>query len=222
LSEYLKDLADLFGEDKYVHFNRLEEGRARAVIRVEKPAEPKVRARLREVKRGDGPPEAIRAARSIDDRLKMDNTNGAIIDPVNRNLLEFPGCERKTELEYGPINQPGYLDGIPIMIGGKNEIVSVHLEGRDQLYLCAARRDVAKRLAPHLFTTVLRVDGIGRWVRKQDGEWEMRYFNIKDFTELENISLRESLERIRAITAAWKELEDPLGELQKLRDDIGM
>ena len=223
LSEYLKDLADLFGEDKFVHFDRLEEGSTAAVVTVEREAEPKVRKRLQAVKRKDGPPEAMRAAKNIDDRLRMDNTKGAVIDPVESNLLYFPGVERRVEPEYGPFNQAGSLDGVPIVVGGEEDIVPVHLEDpHGQRYICRADRAVAADIGKFLFTHVIRVEGMGRWLRRSDGEWQMLSFRIRTFKELPTMSVRDAVQRFRNIPAEWKKLADPLGELRRFKREREM
>jgi len=218
LSEYLKDLADLFGEDKFVHFDRLEEGSTTAIVAVEREAEPKVRKRLQAVKRKNGPPEAMRAAKNIDDRLRMDNTKGAVIDPVESNLLYFPGVERKVEPEYGPLNQLGSIDGIPIVVGGEEEIVPVHLEDQQgQRYICRADRAIAADIGRYLFTHMIRAEGVGRWLRRADGEWQMVSFRIKTFRELPPMSVRDAVQRFRDIPAEWKNLADPLGEIRRFK-----
>ena len=218
LSEYLKDLAALFGEDKFVHFDRLEEGSTTAIVAVEVEAEPKVRKRLRAVKRKDGPPEAMRAAKNIDDRLRMDNTDGAVIDPVESNLLYFPGVERKVETEYGPLKQAGTIDGVPIVVGGEDEIVSVHLEDQQgHRYICRADRGIAADIGKYLFTHTIRVEGVGRWVRRADGQWYMVGFRIRSFRELPSMSVRDAVQRFRDIPADWKKLADPLGELRRFK-----
>jgi hypothetical protein len=219
LAEYLRDLAILFGESEYVHFNRLQEGSTSTVIRVEKEAEPKVRERLRSIKRKNAPIELMRVAEAIDERAREDNATASVIDPVESNLLFFPGCERPVEPEYGPLNESGTLDGIPIAIGGELDLVPVHLLGRDnEKHYCRASRPDAKQIAPYLFTTLIRVEGVGKWLRRANGEWKMLSFTIKSFRELEDISLSDSIERLRAIPAEWKKLDDPLAELKRMRE----
>ena len=116
LSEYLREWATLLGEEKNVHLLKIEKGSTTVVARVDREAEPKVRDRLIAVRNQDGPPEAMRAQEAIDQRLELDNASGYIADPVGEKLIFFPGCERIQALEYGPINQAGTLDGIPVSV----------------------------------------------------------------------------------------------------------
>ena len=218
LAEYLEQLAVLFGETHSVHLIKIEKGSTVPVLRVEREAEPKVRERLRLVRQQDGPAEALRAAKQINELLRKDDAKGVIIDPVGSKVIDFPGRDLNRLAEYGPFSQPGRLDGMPIMIGGEEELVPVHLEGRQkEVYICRAKRSVAKDLAPYLFSDYVRVEGNARWIRHRDGDWEMRRFTINDFTVLKATTLRETIEGLRALPAKWKGLDDPYGDLMRIR-----
>lgn len=217
LAEYLADLAILFGEDKSVHLIEVEEGSTVLVNLVEKEAEPKILENLDAVARNEAPPERMRAATNIDDRLRKDNAVGSVIAPTGDNVIRFPGREHAEPLTYGPFNEPGIIIGKPIMVGGKNDPVPVHLEAKEGIYDCQARRDIARRIAPHLFTNYIKAEGIGRWVRRPTGHWEMIKFTIKTFDPVGDAKLRESIKRLRALPAKWKEKEDPLNELMDIR-----
>jgi len=119
----------------------------------------------------------------------------------------------------GPFTQPGTLEGTPIKSEASKDWVPVHLEDSlGAVRWCWARRSLARDIAQHIFTSVIRVDGTARWLRKRDGEWDMVSFRAKGFTVLDSdITLRESIDHLRAIPAKWKELDDPLGELKKIR-----
>lgn len=217
LAAYLLDLSNLIGQQDRVHFVRLDGGSTAVVHRIEFEAIPKVKERIRDVRNQEGPREAIDAFKAINERLASDNATGRIIESNGRNLLEFPGRKAHKELEYGPFNQPGDLVGVVIMVGGKNDPVSVHLQDGENTHICHARRDVARQLAHHLFADPIRVSGTGRWFRDHGGTWEMREFKIVQVSPLDNTPLRVALERIRSIDAAWKKQQDPIGTAVKLR-----
>ncbi len=218
LAEYLKDLATLFGESSNVHLIRIEKGSVGAVIRVDIEAEQKVRDNLDSVVRKDAAPERMRAAESIDEKLRKDSAVGDVIAPEGAKILAFPGRELVLPPTYGPFNQPGFIIGTPIMVGGKNNLVTVHIEDeKGEVHICEARRDVAREIAPYLFESVVRVDGQGRWARRPTGEWEMRHFKIHSVRPLTKEPLRDSIRGLRALPGKWKEMEDPLGELDKIR-----
>ncbi len=219
LAEYLEELATLLGERQSVHFLAVEDGSTVPVVGIEREAVPKVEQRVRDVKLNEGPEDARRARKALNDKLIYDNGSGALIGPTGSKLLVFPGRKAPTEPVFGPFNQPGTLDGIPIVIGGKQDRVPVHIEDGGGIYLCEASREVAKGLASYLFTTCIRVNGTGRWYRDKDGVWEMRNFIIDGFTEVASDSLGTAVEKLRKIPAQWKERPDPLSDLKSLRYD---
>jgi hypothetical protein len=217
LAEYMRDLAMLIGEEDRVHFVRLAAGSTAVVHRIEFEALPKVRDRLRAVRNHEGPREAIDAFAGINDRLAFDNASARIVEPGGRNVLEFPGRRAHKELEYGPLSQRGELIGSVIVVGGKNDPVPVHLQDGDKIYVCQARRDLARQLASHLLGDPIRVIGTGRWFRDSHGSWEMREFRIAQLEVLDGSSLKAAIERLRRINAEWRGHPDPLKDLSKLR-----
>jgi hypothetical protein len=218
LAEYLTDLAVLFGENNSVHLIEVEEGSTVLPLIVDREAEPKVLENLDAVARKDAPPERMRAAETIDERLRKDNAKGGIVAPAGDNLIFFPGRERIIPPTYGPFNQPGFIIGTPNLVGGKNDPVPVHIEDmQGVVHVCSAKRGVARDIAPFLFETVIRAEGMARWVRHPTGEWEMKNFNILSVRPVSDAPLRQSVQRLRALPGKWKELEDPLGELMSIR-----
>lgn len=217
LAEYVSDLAKMFGNSSYVHLARIEEGSTVPVVLVDWEAEPKVRERLKAIRNHEAPEEAQQAAKDMDRRLLQDNAKGVLVDPMGSKVLRFCGRENATKLEFGPINQAGQFQGIPIKIGGENDPVPVHLEDGKDKTIVLARRSLAKEIAQHLFTSVVRVEGTGRWIRHSDGEWEMLSFHATSFRVVEDASLRKNLEDLRQISADWKKLDDPLAELEQVR-----
>lgn len=220
LAAYLADLAVAFGEEQSVHFDRIEDGSTVPVVRVEREAAPKVVERLYLAKRKEGPSEAVDALARIDERLRKDNADGYILAPNKKKIIIFPGAHVPPAVEYGPFWQAGVLEGIPIKIGGEKEWVPIHLEGRqDEIHICHAKRSLAKQIASHLFTAVVRVEGKAKWMRHGDGSWELKHFSAMDFKTVGNASIRDDIESLRAIPSEWKNLEDPLGELDIIRHE---
>jgi hypothetical protein len=222
LAEYMADLATLLGEHKSVHFVRLAKGSTRLVHAVEYEAEPKVRERVNSVRNQDGPIEAQRAARNIDHRLAQDNASGVLVDPTAAKVMEFPGKKRVTQPEYGPFNQPGTVDGVPIRVGGETDPVPVHLEEPGyEPHICYASRVIAQEIAPYIFSTVIRAEGIGRWHRDGDGKWIRDRFTIHSFKKLKELPLSEAIARLRAIPSKLHRIEDPLDAVARLRHADG-
>lgn len=216
LAEYMADLARLMGETEHVHFRRLEKGSAVVVPVVDWQAVPKVRARIHRVKRRQAPADVLRVADELNERLAEDNASATLLDPQGARVLLFRGRGRGNELDFA-VSQPAQLCGRVIVIGGKNDPVPVHLEDGDSVHLCEATRTVARQLAPHLFGETLAVDGLGRWARNGEGNWELRTFRISAFRVLDDRPLPEVLGDLRRTGGEWTKREDPMSDLQQLR-----
>ena len=223
LAEYMSDLADLLGEKPSVHFVQIESGSAVLVQDVDHVAYPKVRTRVHAIKRGDAAPDAQRAYESLNRRLAADNASGALMEAQSAALrtparvLEFPGKKIIVDPDYGPISQPGSLQGTVIVVGGESDPVPVHLQDGETVHICRARRPVAKDLAGHIFGGPVRVSGNGRWLRDSTGAWVMRSFQIASFIPLEDSTLSAVVGKLRQIPGKWKETPDAAQVLNELR-----
>lgn len=220
LAAYMADFAILLGEENNVHFDRLKDGSTVLVSRIEHEAAPKVRDRVHRVRLKEGPPDAMQASARLDERLRKDNADGDLTTADNRKILVFPGANKQLDPVFGPFTQAGTLEGTPIRIGGEKEWVPVHLEGRqDEVFICSAKRSVAKQMAAYLFSSTVRVDGRARWMRNSDGTWEMLHFTVLDFSVVKDAKLQDDLGRLRSIPGKWKDMDDPIGELAIIRHD---
>ncbi|MCJ2090995.1 hypothetical protein MKK67_00500 [Methylobacterium sp. J-072] len=223
LAEYMADFAALLGKDNAVHFAGLEKGSTKIAVRIEHEDLPKVTARLSDVRRGNPTKEMAKVFDQIDDRLANDNAVGRIyIDGPDEAvaLLAFPGRTRQKPQSYGPFNQEGHLDGILISVGGKDESISLRLQNGDTTYTnCDTTRHIARELGKHLFEP-LRIHGTGRWTREANGKWTLLRFRVHRFDVLKTDSLSDTVHALRSITGSqWKDIADPLAELENLRRD---
>lgn len=225
LAEYLRDLAILLGEEKSVHLLGVDKGSLNIVHAIEPEAAPKVYARVEGVRRGQAPPEALRANRGINRKLQEDNGTASLL---RRNLLldqkhqqgaeiiRFPG----RDLLQGNIFKAGQedsIDGIVIKLGGRKDPVPVHVESEHEVYSCYASRSLAKEMAPHIFVTELRLHGEARWIRDTQGEWHLERFFIKHFEPLNPAPLPEIVARLRAVRGnEWPTFADPWKELDEI------
>lgn len=224
LAEYMADFAALLGREHRVHFDRVECGSTRIVGRVEVEDVPKVMNRLRDISRGNLTRETRSLFEQADDRLANDNAVGRIEledeAGASAEVLLLPGRTRSRPQSYGPFNQEGHLDGVLISVGGKDETISVRLQNGDTTYSSVeTTRAVARELGKHLFEPI-RIHGTGRWLRESDGHWTLIRFRLQSFATLEPGSLRDAVTVLRAVRGSgWKEVEDPLAELDDIRRD---
>ena len=216
----MHEFAILLGEAKSVHFVGLEEGSISLVSAVEFEAVPKVNDRVMKAQRGEGPREPIEAIRTINRKLKEDNSAGALFESAGAQIIRFPGREEAEPVSFGAFNQQGTLDGVVIVVGGKGDPVPVHLETTESLvYLCHASRTLAKDLARYIFGSELRVNGTGRWLRTEAGNWQLERFIIGNFEVLNDRPLTAVIADLRAIPGSeWTSLKDPWAELNLIRN----
>lgn len=210
LAAYMHEIALIMGEMAHVHFDHLEEGSTVVVNRVEREASPKVRQRVTDVRRGEGPVDALRAYHAVNKLLRDDDasatlTSGAVI-------LPFPGRDEAKE-ESVAVRQRGSLDGKLTGIRGRDETVHLILdvEGK-QLSGLYTNPGVAKQLK---WGDVVRVHGTGRWHRDIDGTWSLIDFKVDSFDPLDDVPLTVALDRLRAIPTEWT--DDAYVEIQEMR-----
>jgi hypothetical protein len=225
LAEYMADFAALLGRENAVHFDGLQKGSTKLAARIEFEDVPKVTSRLHDIRRGNPPKDAVKVFAQIDTRLANDNAIGRIFiegeeGVATAELLAFPGRDRPRAQSYGPFNQEGSLDGILISVGGKDETISLRLQNGETTYSnCETTRTIARELGKHLFEPI-RIHGTGRWLREIDGQWTLRGFRVHRFEVLGKDSLRDVVASLRTVRGSgWKQMTDPLAELDDLRRD---
>ena len=220
LAEYIADLARLFGYKEHVHFVRVEQGSLVAVQQVEQEYAPLVHERLSTANNVEGVPDDVAdAVESLNHRLAKDGATGSLRDDVGAEIIPFPGRDKPSPQTFGPFKQPCTFDGVLIRVGGKDDTVPVHLQAGDAIHICNSTRDMARRLAPHLYRGTLRVWGDGRWERESDGHWRLIRFDISKFEELDDAPIDEVVQRLREVKdSGWRRFDDPLAEIQRLRD----
>jgi hypothetical protein len=217
LAEYMGDLARLLGEEKSVHFVRLEEGSAVLVHRIEQEADPKVRERVVRARNGAGPSEAIKAIRSINRRLKEDNGTGVLGVRGGAEIIKFPGREEVQAIQ-GSVTQEDTLDGIVVRLGGLQDWVPVHLQARDGgLSACLARKPMAQHLGKYIYDAELRVHGRATWFRIAES-WHLERFYIHRFDLLDDRPLSSVIADLQAVEGSeWPSVADPWAELRRIR-----
>jgi hypothetical protein len=221
LAQYLKELADMYGEKSAVHFHRLEKSSLVVVSKIEREAAPKVRERTNALRRGDGTKDAVAAYRNINALLRSDNAVGTLRDKENISavILRFPGREQAVE-EFTAVKQHGSIDGIITGIRGKDESVHITLqiEGQQISGISTTNRSLAKQLANKYWEPV-RLFGRGKWNRDAEGNWTLQDFKIEHFEALSDMPLSSAIAEIRTIQASWD--DDSFDELGTLRTGPG-
>jgi len=88
------------------------------------------------------------------------------------------------------------------------------------LYPCQVRdRGMAREFAAMLYGAPVRVRGPSQWERSADGVWKLVSMNIEGWDVLEDESVVELFERLRASKGiGWKTVKDPDAELKRIRE----
>lgn len=219
LAQYLASFAELLGHKDHVHFGKLKAGSLRVAARVDEVARPKVDRRMDEIRLGGRVSESARKAlKDIDDKLAEDNATGRVQLGTFR-VYEFPGRTRQDEMKLGPIIQPCTLDGEVIMIGGRDASINVHLKAGDQIHHCVTTKEIARRLAPHIFGSI-RLIGSGTWARLESGGWILKRFDIADFKTLDETPLSKLFEGLRErLTPPEGGRMNPVELMHQLREE---
>lgn len=220
LADYLADFAKVLGTPHQVHLDRLEEGSVVPVILVEREAVPKVRERVHRLSIGAGPADAVRAYQSINERLRIDNGSGSIVDvdAGGAEIIFFPGRE-SSDQSYGAIRRQGTLDGELIRVGGRDRNrVRVMLQSEKRsVGNIHAKKSLAKELGNHLYEPV-RLFGTGRWRRDPIGIWTLEDFSVDSFERLKSDKLSSAITSLRAIGGGeWT--AEAYQEISDLRDE---
>jgi len=218
LVSYLGKLAELFGNDEFVHFSWLVKGSAIPKINVDQPAAPNVMARLASAKHPGGPAELLRAKEELNDMLRNDHTSAILKDPKGAQILVFPG-RNTPPITAALVHENCELRGIVRRVGGKDSTVPVWIEYEPgNYYYCTTTRSLSAEMA-HCYDQEVSVRGPAKWRRDEDGQWTLQEFRIEGFDPIgERLGLIEALEAMRSIEGSgWNALDDPLGELKRIR-----
>jgi hypothetical protein len=181
--------------------------------------EGRIFSRVRGAAKGTGNPEAIKAFQSIDRRLRRDNGFARLVNG-NAELAEFPGVRQSLPDVYPRIRERGSIIGRLRRVGGKGTTIPIWIERADrEMFYCETSEYLSKQMRD-LYLEIIRVHGVGTYIRHEDGAWEQTNFTIQsyDTDPLPDESIIATLDKLRAIEGnEWNELKDPLGELRRIR-----
>ena len=162
----------------------MESGSPVAVQHVEQDYGPLLRERLSVANSAKNIPDAME---SLNRCLAQDDAPGRLRDDRGAEIIHFPGRDKPPPRTFDPFKQLCTFDGVLIRVGGKkDDTVPVHLQAGTTIHICNSTRDMARRLAPHLYQGTLRVWGEGLWERESNGHWKLIRFDISKFEQLDD------------------------------------
>jgi hypothetical protein len=216
LAEYLKKLSVIFGHEDHVHFLRMKDGSASAVIETDAETEPLIVERTRQAAVGDGPKEAVYSYESVKEMLEGDNFTAEVTRNGDLITRFVPRVEEGGEA-IGPVWQEGTLDGLLVRIEGVDPTIHITLIADRRRYLGETNRDLGMKLGPLFYHTV-RIFGKGKWWRTAQGVWELEKFAFQSVEKIDDVTIPDLVAELRAIPQeGLQALKDPLGEMLKIR-----
>lgn len=218
LVQYLEKLVVLFGSKESVHLLEVKHGSAAPAFYIEREAAPAVLQRLSLVREPDAPADLTKAFQDVNDYLREDNAVGGLRAPGGAQILQFPGRLEPAD-EEAWVSEHGTVEGFLVRLGGKDRTSHATLEVEPGCYqTLTLSRDLARQLAPHLYGEEIRVIGMGRWKRTGAGVWKLERFTVERFELAPRGDLTSAMDQLASVKGdAWREIEDPLGELLRLR-----
>jgi hypothetical protein len=218
LAEYLTALSVLFGNKHHVHFLRVETGSMPCVIEVDQEYEERVFTRVKRAMLKRGPKDAVKANYSLRTMLKKDGFWAELQQENGNVVVSYPLIKETKQETFGPFWQDGALDGFVVRLGGIDETLPVHLLYEGRSYICNASREIVRQLGPRIWGNPVRVHGRGKWYRSEQGIWEMLFFDIHSWEDLQPTTLSDAVAHLRAIpNNELLSLRDPLTEMRKIR-----
>jgi hypothetical protein len=227
LGEYMAHLGRLLGSQDRVHPGALRKGSTIVPVKVEREAVPKVFARIEGVKRSDAPNDAVQANTILNTMLRDDNAVGSFRrsraqrkDKTQDVLLRFPGREIPKPQRIGPFSEAATFKGELVRLEGEDETKHAGIkDSQGRTWVGDMGRDLAVAMRECLFEWVM-VSGDARWVRTEEGAWELRSFHITSFKALPRDTLEDDIKALRAIPGnEWKDTDDPIGLIREQRRD---
>lgn len=220
-AELAKRLAELLGSREHVRFGALRDGSARILAKVLEPAVQDVEVQLLRAKNDDGP-GANKVVR-INDYLAQKGWRGELKNRQGGVVLSFLGAPKKLPIE--PVQKIEQLDSIigqVIKIGGRDETVPMTIRTPEGAFVdvTVKGREQAKKLAQHLFGSDLKLFGNATWIRDELGHWSCNDLVVLSFEETDASSLIDLFASLQRVTKnQWNEMEDPISEWKKHRED---
>lgn len=217
LAQYMYELARLLGHPTSVHFRTVSEGSVKLISRVDQVDRLKVEQHVESIREKNGA-----EIHRIDKLLADDNTSGSLIRD-GAEVIQFPGVNKPKPRTYGPLTEIGTIDGVLVGVLGADRSKHIHLRVGAETWKHISTNDeeLAKALGRCLYEPI-RLKGVGTWVREEEGRWELKRFEVKEFDALRRETIGDAFNNLRQVEVSdWSKMEDALAELRRLRDEGG-
>jgi len=221
LGEYMRAYAALLGQGNEAKFAGIVKGSV--LLRASVPSERQTETRLRLLSmRVAANDDLMRAHDQLADMLATDAVSGDVEDRNGVVVLELSHRKPETAQPEVIVQDTGIIDGVVVSLVGIDDTVHLRLLDSEQTSQKITVRDIAeaRKLARHFRGEVLRVHVHGTWKRTGEGVWEPHTLYLDHFEELGGESASELLNELSALEGnRWASMDDPQGELRRIRGD---
>ena len=222
LGEYMTRLGRLLGQEDRVHFKKLKGGSTAIGYRVEREAVAKVAQRLEEVNNAEAANDTMYVRDELNEMLRSDGAVAEIRQVVKGKpvaLLRLAGREIPKPEKVGPFSEPASFKGELVRIEGADQTKHAGIkDAQGRVWSGDMSLELAVQMRELLFEWVF-VEGTARWIRNEDGTWELRNFHIHNCKALPKGTLEDDIKALRGIAGSkWKEMPDPIGAIRESRN----
>lgn len=211
LMEYLKQIVIIIGGARDFHLIGIRKSSTTPLFLVPKRAALEAREKAAQVRRGEGTREQTRAYNKVSRMLRRDARDAgrpAVLKSPHKVILEIPVAPEEINIISG-VRQATNVDGALIRIGGASEYATLQMQDIEGNILSrlTASRLLAKEMAKLIYEPI-RVNGIGIWSRTNEGVWHLDKMQVQSYEVLEDESLTDVIEKLRALRVTWPDDAD--------------
>lgn len=216
LGEYLSALSSLVGDGAYLI--NIKSGSTLVCVGLPETRYVEVSEALTMLESSNPRASMARAWSKIKSMMTKDGTSGSILNSHGARLISFShvhSLKNQTTLSITKISK---VKGKVIGIFGDSSAPKVRLkDASGSTIKCVVSADLAKGLACLLYCPV-EVVGKGSWSRDDKGRWELTELAVTGFSELQDVSATEAINRLRRLPGnQWKDVADISSVLADLR-----
>jgi hypothetical protein len=216
LAVYMLELAKLMGATESVHFQEVRDRSVSIVAFAEAQAVSIISPRIREAAQNDNDADAAAPWRKLNEFLAEDGWTAEMPLPKGGETIAFPGATNASKV-IRVVNQHTSVQGRLIRIEGAGDRVKIGLEIDGDLNARISIDAIHAMSLAKLFHQYVRVSGDGKWRRDIAGKWYLDNLSASSFEILEDLPLRETLDKLRDILpdAGGSNLVNAITELRR-------
>lgn len=223
LGEYMARLGKLLGQEDRIHFYKLRGGSTALALKIEREAVPKVLQRIENVKTAEASNDAMNAEKELNDMLRSDNAVGEfrrVTKESTASILTFAGREIPKPQKIGPFSEPVTLKGELFRLEGKDATKHAGiLDTQGRVWSGVMSLEIAVQARELMWEWVV-VEGTAKWIRSEEGAWDLAEFRISSCKPLPRGTLEDDVRVLRSIAdSQWKKMQDPIGFIRESRVD---